>query len=61
MVVALTMLDIARQKDIDINIDELERELGVPVIPVNPRKNKGIAQLKKVIEQTVNQAGQSLR
>ena len=30
----------------------MERELGVPVIPVNPRKNKGIAQLKKAIEQT---------
>ncbi len=59
VVIALTMLDIARQKDIDINIGELERELGVPVIPVNPRKNKGIAQLKKVIEQAVNQAGRS--
>ena len=26
--------------------------MGVLVIPVNPRKNKGIAQLKKAIEQT---------
>jgi ferrous iron transport protein B len=54
VVVALTMLDIARQKEIVVNIPELERELGVPVIPVNPRKNKGIAQLKKAIEQTAN-------
>jgi ferrous iron transport protein B len=50
MVVALTMLDIARQKDITIDVAELERELGVPVIPINPRKNKGIAPLKKAIE-----------
>ncbi len=50
VVVALTMLDIARKKDIQINIPELERELGVPVIAINPRKNKGIAQLKKAIE-----------
>jgi ferrous iron transport protein B len=32
----------------------LERELGVPVVAVNPRKGKGIAQLKKAIEQTAS-------
>ena len=54
VVVALTMLDIAQKKDIIIDIAALERELGVPVIAVNPRKDKGVAQLKKAIEQTVN-------
>ena len=52
MVVALTMLDIARQKEITIDVAELERELGVPIIPINPRKNKGIGPLKKAIEHT---------
>ncbi|MBO9571130.1 MAG: ferrous iron transport protein B, partial [Chitinophagaceae bacterium] len=51
VVVALTMLDIAKKKDINVDVAELERELGVPVVPVNPRKNKGIPQLKRVIEQ----------
>lgn len=54
VVVALTMLDIARRKEIVVDVPELERELGVPVVPVNPRKNKGIVQLKKAIEQTAN-------
>src|SRR5688572_11556766 len=54
VVVALTMLDIARQKEIVIDVPELERELGVPIVPVNPRKNKGITQLRKAIEQTAN-------
>ncbi len=54
VVVALTMLDIAKKKDIVVDVSELERELGIPVIPVNPRKNKGISQLKKAIEQTAN-------
>ena len=45
-------MDIANKKGIKIDIAELERELGVPVIAVNPRKQKGIAQLKKAIEQT---------
>lgn len=51
VVVALTMMDIANKKGIEIDIAGLERELGVPVVPVNPRKNKGIAELKKTISQ----------
>lgn len=50
VIVALTMLDIAKRKDIEIDIAGLERELGVPVIPINPRKNKGVPQLKKLID-----------
>lgn len=52
VVIVLTMMDIANKKGIKIDIAELERELGVPVIAVNPRKQKGIVQLKKAIEQT---------
>ena len=52
VVVALTMLDIARKKGIRVDVQELERELGVPIVPINPRKNKGISQLKKAIELT---------
>ena len=55
VVIALTMTDLAAKKGIKIDIAELERELGVPVIPVNPRKQKGIVQLKKAIEQTSQQ------
>jgi ferrous iron transport protein B len=55
MVIALTMMDLAKRKGIKIDIAELERELGVPVIAINPRKGKGISQLKKVIEQTAFQ------
>ncbi|HUR65791.1 MAG TPA: ferrous iron transport protein B [Chitinophagaceae bacterium] len=51
VVIALTMMDMARKKGIKIDISELERELGVPVVAVNPRKSKGISQLKKTIEQ----------
>ena len=52
VVVALTMADIAKRKGIEIDIPQLERELGVPVVSVNPRKGKGIVQLKKAIELT---------
>ena len=59
VVIALTMMDLAKRKGIKIDIAALERELGVPVIAVNPRKNKGIPQLKKAIEQTAQHLYQS--
>jgi ferrous iron transport protein B len=54
VVVVLSMVDLAKKKGILINIPELERELGVPVVAVNPRKGKGISQLKKAIELTAS-------
>jgi ferrous iron transport protein B len=55
VVVALTMMDLAAKKGIEIDVDGLERELGIPVIAVNPRKNRGIPQLKKAVELRVRQ------
>lgn len=49
LVIALTMMDIANKNNIKVDVAGLERELGVFVIPVNPRKNKGITQLKNAI------------
>ena len=54
VVVALTMMDIAKQKGIKIDIPGLERELGVPIVVINPRKQKGTELLKKTIEQTIS-------
>ena len=50
VVIALTMMDIARQKGITIDIAGLERMMGVPIIAINPRRNKGMPQLKKKVE-----------
>jgi ferrous iron transport protein B len=55
VVIVLTMVDLASRKGIKIDIPALERELGVPVIAVNPRKQKGIPQLKRAIELTSGQ------
>lgn len=50
VIIALTMMDIARKKGVEIDLAGLERELGVPVVAINPRKNKGISELKKNID-----------
>lgn len=49
VVMALTMNDLAAKKDIKIDIGGLAADLGIPVVAVNPRKNKGLSELKKVI------------
>lgn len=55
VVIALTMMDIAAKKGILIDIPGLERDLGVPVVSVNPRKDKGIPELKKTLDRLVKQ------
>jgi ferrous iron transport protein B len=50
VIIGLTMMDIARKKGVEIDLDGLERELGVPVVAINPRKNKGVTEIKKVID-----------
>jgi len=52
VIIALTMGDIARRKGIMVDTASLERQLGVPVISINPRKGKGLLQLKKAIVDT---------
>lgn len=58
VVVALTMMDLAKRRGTQIDIPGLELQLGVPVIPINPRKEKGIAPLKKALEQTAERLQQ---
>lgn len=48
-VVALNMIDEAEKNNIKIYIEELEKLLGVKVIPVNSRGKKGITELKDAI------------
>ncbi len=55
VVVGLSMLDLAKQNGTQIDIPGLERELGVPVVAINPRKNKGIDALKKAVELSAGQ------
>lgn len=52
-VVALNMIDEAEKNHIAIYRDELEKLLGVPVIPVNSRNKKGVEDLKRAIAKAV--------
>ena len=49
MVVALNMMDIAKQRGIRIEIEHLAEHLGCPVIPIVANRKKGIQELKNSI------------
>jgi ferrous iron transport protein B len=50
VVIALNMMDIAKQRKIKIEEKMLEEFLGCPVVPIVANKNKGINELKNAIE-----------
>src|SRR5688572_11192703 len=49
MVVALNMTDVAERRGLRVSAEALEKELGVPVVPVVGHKHKGIEQLKAAV------------
>ncbi len=55
VVAAISMTDIAASKNIKIDLNGLQQQLGIPIVSVNPRKNKGLIELRKVITATIKQ------
>ena len=53
MVIALNMMDEVRASGNSINVGELSRQLGLPVIPISAGKNEGIADLLDAVEKAV--------
>lgn len=54
VVVALNMMDSAKDKGIDIDVKKLSKELGVPIIPTVALKKEGIDELIKAAISTKN-------
>lgn len=51
VVIALNMLDVAKEQGLFIQIKKLSEQLGVKIIPINARKSEGVDELKKQIVQ----------
>ena len=54
VVLALTMNDLAAKKGIKIDIAGLQEDLGIPVVAVDARKNKGLGDLKKALTNIIS-------
>ncbi|MFW5979139.1 MAG: ferrous iron transport protein B [Halanaerobium sp.] len=50
MIVALNMMDEVEKNNISIDIEGLEAELGVPVIPTTAAKNRGLDKVKNAVD-----------
>ncbi|VEP12793.1 fused ferrous iron transporter, protein B: GTP-binding protein; membrane protein [Hyella patelloides LEGE 07179] len=57
MVTALNMIDIARERELDINTNELSQRLGCLVIPISAFLGEGITLLKSKINELINNPG----
>ena len=49
VVLALTMNDLAAKKGIKIDITGLQEDLGIPVVAIDARRNKGLIELKNAL------------
>lgn len=54
VVLALTMNDLAAKKGIKIDIAGLQEDLGIPVVAIDARKNKGLHELKQALVSIIN-------
>lgn len=53
VIVALNMIDVAGQLGISIDVPRLSERLGVPVIPIQANKGKGLEELKTAIHRMI--------
>ncbi|WP_211827634.1 Fe(2+) transporter permease subunit FeoB [Kistimonas asteriae] len=53
VVVVLNMMDMLKDKGMELDVEQLERLLGCPVVPVVASRSKGIEELQEVINRTV--------
>jgi ferrous iron transport protein B len=49
LIIALNMMDVAQRRGINVSAERLEKQLGVPVVPVVGFKRQGINELKAAI------------
>lgn len=52
VVLALNMMDEAKKKNIQIDVNELSKRLGIPVVPISALKKQGIHDLLREIVET---------
>jgi ferrous iron transport protein B len=53
IVVALNMIDVANAQGVHIDAERLEKQLGVPVVPIQANKGRGLVKLKAAITSVV--------
>lgn len=55
MILALNMMDEVRASGNSIHVEQLSKELGIPVIPISAAKGEGISDLLNTVSKTVRE------
>jgi len=58
VVLALNMIDVAHQQGLRIDHEQLSRQLGVPVVPIQANKGVGLESLRQAIAAAINHPGE---
>lgn len=53
VVVALTMMDVVKRRNIRIDLASLAEEMGCPVIPVSARSGEGLDELRVAVQEVI--------
>ncbi len=61
VVLTLNMMDSAREQGLNIDIESLQRGLGVPVIPISAATGEGLGPLRRVMEREVEPSTRHFR
>lgn len=53
VVIGVNMMDTAKDNRIEIDLDGLSKELGVPVVPINGRNGDGVEAFRQTLDQVI--------
>jgi ferrous iron transport protein B len=59
-VIAMNMVDLARERGIEIDVARLERQLGAKIVPLQANRKVGIEQLKAALAEVASDSGPRL-
>lgn len=60
VVIALNMMDEAKEKNIEIDLEKLSEKLGVPIIPTVASKKEGVQDLLKAVSKYIDSENRSV-
>jgi ferrous iron transport protein B len=57
VIIAVNMMDVAKQRNLQIALEKLEKVLGCPVVALEANRGIGIQELKRIVVQRENNVG----
>jgi ferrous iron transport protein B len=56
MVLALNYWDSAKKRQIEVDVEELKKRLGIPIVPISASRAEGVAELKIAIAEALEES-----